>query len=83
MQRPWHPQTLSPATATDTAAKIREGMVAVRVLDGIAKNVYNGNPGTVVLLGTTLASPRSQKHASWVSAKHVEKDPTPSDEETP
>ncbi len=69
----------------DTAAKIREGMVGVRSSppagggvaafhrrgggsDGIAKNVYNGNPG---------------KYAAWVSAKHVEKDPTPQDEETP
>ncbi len=56
------------AATADTAAKIREGMVAVRVLDGIAKNVYNGNPG---------------KYAAWVSAKHVEKDPTTPSEETP
>jgi hypothetical protein len=58
-------------------------MVITRILDGIAKNTYNGNPGTVVLTSTTLASPRRQKYAAWVSAKHVEKDPKPSSEETP
>jgi len=56
------------AATAETSAKIREGMVITRILDGIAKNIYNGNPG---------------KYAAWVSAKHVEKDPTPSDEETP
>ncbi len=47
------------ATA-DTAAKVRQGMVIVRVLDGIVKNRYANDPG---------------KLAAWVSASHVEKAP--------
>lgn len=47
------------ATA-DTAAKNRDGMVAVRVVDGIVQNKYANDPG---------------KLATWLSAKHVEKDP--------
>ncbi len=47
------------ATA-DTAAKVRQGMVIVRVLDGIVKNRYANDPG---------------KLAAWISASHVEKAP--------
>ncbi len=39
---------------------VRQGMVGVRILDGIVKNVYNGNPGMI---------------AAWASASHVEKAP--------
>lgn len=48
------------AATAETAAKIREGMIAKRILDGIVKNVYDTKPG---------------KLAAWVSASHVEKDP--------
>jgi hypothetical protein len=48
------------AATAETSAKIREGMVAVRVVDGIVQNVYDADPG---------------KLAAWLSAKHVEKDP--------
>lgn len=48
------------AATADTAAKIREGMIAVRVLDGIVQNKYANDPG---------------KLAAWLSAKHVEKAP--------
>ena len=44
----------------DTAAKIRQGMIIVRTLDGIVKNKYTNNPG---------------KLAAWISASHVEKAP--------
>lgn len=60
--------TAEHVTATaDEAAKVRDGMVIVRVLDGIVKNIYANNPG---------------KLAAWLSASHVEKapkkkDPTP------
>jgi hypothetical protein len=47
------------ATA-DTAAKVREGMIIVRILDGIVKNKYANDPG---------------KLAAWISASHVEKAP--------
>lgn len=47
------------ATA-DEAAKVRQGMIIVRILDGIARNVYANNPG---------------KLAAWLSASHVEKAP--------
>lgn len=39
---------------------VRQAMVCVRILDGIVKNVYNGNPGMI---------------AAWASASHVEKAP--------
>ena len=39
---------------------IREGMVAVRTVDGIVLNKRSNDPG---------------KLAAWLSAKHVEKDP--------
>ena len=49
------------ASATaEVSAKIREGMIAVRILDGIVKNIYSANVG---------------KLATWVSASHVEKAP--------
>jgi hypothetical protein len=44
----------------DVAAKIRQGMIKVRILDGIVRNVYANNPG---------------KLAAWLSASHVEKAP--------
>ena len=48
------------AGTADVAARVREGMVIIRILDGIVKNVYNGNPG---------------KFAAWTAAAHVERDP--------
>lgn len=48
------------AATADTAAKIRQGMVIVRTLDGIVRNIYANNPG---------------KLAAWLSASHVEKAP--------
>ncbi len=48
------------AATADTSAKVREGMVIVRVLDGIVKNKYANDPG---------------KLAAWISASHVEKAP--------
>jgi hypothetical protein len=47
------------ATA-NIGAKIREGMIIVRTLNGIVRNVYSGNPG---------------KLAAWTAASHVESDP--------
>ena len=55
------------ATA-DTAAKIRVRLVAVRIVDGIVQNKYATDPG---------------KLAAWISAKHVEKDPTKKAPPTP
>ncbi len=46
------------AATADISAKIRQGMIIVRTLDGIVKNIYANNPG---------------KLAAWVSASHVEK----------
>ena len=48
------------AGTANIGAKVREGMTIIRILDGIAKNVYNGNPG---------------KFAAWSAAAHVERDP--------
>ena len=48
------------AATADEAAKVREGMVIVRILDGIVKNKYANDPG---------------KLAAWLSASHVEKAP--------
>lgn len=48
------------AATADTSAKVREGMVIVRILDGIVKNKYANDPG---------------KLAAWISASHVEKAP--------
>ena len=62
------PTTAEHVAATDAeAAKVRDGMVIVRILDGIVKNKYANDPG---------------KLAAWISASHVEKapkkkDPTP------
>jgi hypothetical protein len=47
-------------TATAEAANVREGMVIVRILDGIVKNRSANDPG---------------KRAAWISASHVEKAP--------
>ena len=48
------------AARADIEAKIRDGMVTVRILDGIVRNVYANNPG---------------KLAAWIAAQHVEKAP--------
>ncbi len=48
------------STTGDTSAKVREGMVIVRILDGIVMNKYANDPG---------------KLAAWISASHVEKAP--------
>jgi len=48
------------AATADTSAKIREGMVAKRILDGVVQNKYNNDPG---------------KLAAWLSASHTEKAP--------
>lgn len=48
------------AATADASSKVREGMVIVRVLDGIVRNVYANDPG---------------KLAAWLSASHVEKAP--------
>jgi hypothetical protein len=45
-----------------TGALIREGMVIIRILDGIAKNVYATNAG---------------QFAAWSAAAHVQRDPKP------
>ena len=51
--------TTASATAEE-ASKVRQGMIIVRVLDGIVKNRYANDPG---------------KLAAWISASHVEKAP--------
>ncbi len=48
------------AATADTSAKIREGMIAKRILDGVVQNKYNNDPG---------------KLAAWLSASHTEKAP--------
>lgn len=48
------------AATADTSAKIREGMIAKRILDGVVQNKYAGDPG---------------KLAAWLSASHTEKAP--------
>lgn len=48
------------AATADTSAKIREGMIAKRILDGVVQNKYNNDPG---------------KPAAWLSASHTEKAP--------
>lgn len=48
------------AATADVAAKVRDGMIVVRTLDGIVKNRYANDPG---------------KLAAWISASHVEKPP--------
>ncbi|MCC6328209.1 MAG: hypothetical protein IT174_06820 [Acidobacteria bacterium] len=56
------------AATADTSAKIREGMIKVRILDGIVRNVYANDPG---------------KLAAWISASHVEKAPKKQQPPTP
>lgn len=56
------------AATADTSAKLREGMIAKRILDGVVQNKYNNNPG---------------KLAAWLSASHVEKSPKKKDPPTP
>lgn len=56
------------AATAETAAKLRQMNVAVRILDGIVKNKYANNPG---------------KLAAWISASHVEKAPKKKDPPTP
>ncbi|MEQ1605274.1 MAG: hypothetical protein ABL999_10445 [Pyrinomonadaceae bacterium] len=56
------------AATADEAAKVRQGMVIVRVLDGIVRNVYANDSG---------------KLAAWISASHVEKAPTKQAPPTP
>lgn len=46
--------------ADDEASKVRQGMIKVRILDGIVKNRYANDAG---------------KLAAWISASHVEKAP--------
>lgn len=48
------------AATADTSSKVRQGMVIVRILDGIVRNRYANDPG---------------KLAAWISASHVEKAP--------
>jgi hypothetical protein len=55
------------ATA-ETASKLRQMNVSVRILDGIVKNKYANNPG---------------KLAAWISASHVEKAPKKKTTPTP
>lgn len=49
------------AATAQTAATIRQGMIATRTLDGIVRNRYTNDPG---------------KLAAWISASHVERRPT-------
>lgn len=56
------------AATADIAAKIRQGMIIVRTLDAIVRNIYANNPG---------------KLAAWLSASHVKKAPQPTVPPTP
>lgn len=56
------------AATADISAKIRQGMIIVRTLDGIVRNRYANDPG---------------KLAAWLSASHVEKAPKKKDPPTP
>ena len=56
------------AATAETAEHIRQGMIAVRTLDGIVKNKYANNVG---------------KLAAWISASHVEKAPQKKPPPTP
>ncbi len=63
MQRPGHTKTVAAEYVAATAyisEKIRTGMVAVRIVDGVVQNKYANDPG---------------KLAAWLSAKHLEKAP--------
>lgn len=48
------------AARAEIAAELRQGMVVVRILDGIVLNRYANDPG---------------KRAAWIAASHVEKAP--------
>jgi len=48
------------AARAEIAADLRQGMVIVRILDGIVLNRYTNDPG---------------KRAAWIAASHVEKAP--------
>ncbi len=52
------------AARADIAAQLRQGMIIVRILDGIVRNRYANDPG---------------KRAAWIAASHVEKAPTKKD----
>jgi len=56
------------AAYAETVDEISQGARAVRILDGIVRNKYHGNPG---------------KLAAWTSASHVEKAPKPSKPKPP
>jgi hypothetical protein len=56
------------AATAEMSAKVRQGMIKVRILDGIVRNVYANNPG---------------KLAAWLSASHVEKAPKKKTTPTP
>ena len=56
------------AATAEMSAKVRQGMIKVRILDGIVKNKYANNPG---------------KLAAWLSASHVEKAPKKKTPPTP
>jgi hypothetical protein len=56
------------AATAEISSKIREGMIIVRILDGIVKNKYANDPG---------------KLAAWLSASHVEKAPKKKETSTP
>ena len=56
------------AATADETSNVRQGMIKVRVLDGIVKNKYANNPG---------------KLAAWISASHVEKAPKKKEPPTP
>ncbi len=56
------------AATAEEASKIRQGMIIVRILDGIVKNRYANDPG---------------KLAAWISASHVEKAPKKTTPPTP
>ena len=56
------------AATADISAKIRQGMIIVRTLDGIVRNRYANDPG---------------KLAAWLSASHVKKAPQPAVPPTP
>ncbi len=56
------------AARAQIAADLRQGMVIVRILDGIVLNRYANDPG---------------KRAAWIAASHVEKAPKHKDPPTP
>ncbi len=56
------------AATAEEASKVRQGMIIVRILDGIVKNRYANDPG---------------KLAAWISASHVEKAPKKTTPPTP